>query len=55
MPFKGDIPCAAHILNIVVQAILKSILKNKYNLNYSTQATNIEKDKENTKDLNSKF
>lgn len=29
--FTGDIPCVAHVLNLVVQDILKTIIKDVYN------------------------
>jgi hypothetical protein len=31
MKFQGDIPCLAHVLNLVVQDILKNIIKDAYN------------------------
>ena len=34
--FQGDIPYIAHILNLVVQDILKALIKNDYNTSYST-------------------
>ena len=35
--FQGDIPCIAHVLNLVIQDILKALLiKNDYDTSYST-------------------
>jgi hypothetical protein len=34
--FQGDISYIAHILNLVVQDILKALIKNNYNTSYST-------------------
>jgi hypothetical protein len=28
--FKGDIPCIAHVLNLIVQDILRAIIKDDY-------------------------
>jgi len=34
--FQGDIPCIAHVLNLVIQDILRALIKNDYNTSYST-------------------
>jgi DUF1009 family protein len=34
--FQGDIPYIAYVLNLVVQDILKALIKNDYNTSYST-------------------
>ena len=34
MKFQGDIPCIAHVLNLVIQDILKALIKNDYNTSY---------------------
>jgi hypothetical protein len=34
MKFQGDIPCIAHILNLVIQDILKALIKNDYDTSY---------------------
>ena len=33
--FQGDIPCIAHILNLVIQDILKALIKNDYDTSYT--------------------
>jgi len=35
--FKGDIACCAHVLNLVVQEVLKAALKKDYDLAYSSE------------------
>jgi hypothetical protein len=32
--FRGDIPCIAYVLNLVVQYIIKDIIKNDYDTSY---------------------
>ena len=32
--FQGDIPCIAHVLNLVIQDILKALIKNDYDISY---------------------
>jgi hypothetical protein len=48
MKFQGDIPYIAYILNLVIQDILKGLIKNDYNTSYSKDIYNKEKDKEDT-------
>jgi hypothetical protein len=38
--FQGDIPCIAYILNLVVQDILKALIKNSYNTSYTKDIYN---------------
>jgi DUF1009 family protein len=33
--FQGDIPCIAYVLNLVIQDILKALIKNDYDTSYS--------------------
>jgi hypothetical protein len=33
--FQGDIPCIAHVLNLVIQDILKALIKNDYDTSYT--------------------
>jgi hypothetical protein len=35
MKFQGDIPCIAHVLNLMVQDILKALIKNDYDTSYT--------------------
>jgi hypothetical protein len=53
--FEGNVACIAHVLNLVVQDILKAIIKNKddYNALDNQDVFNIENEEE--EDLNSKF
>jgi hypothetical protein len=56
--FEGDIACVAHVLNLVVQAILKALIKNDYDYNAlnNQDVFNIKNEnKENDEDLSSKF
>ena len=46
MKFQGDIPCLAHILNLVVQDILKAIIKDAYNNLDNNNIYNIENEEE---------
>ena len=46
MKFQGDIPCLAHVLNLVVQDILKAIIKNTYNNFDNNNIYNIENEEE---------
>jgi hypothetical protein len=43
--FQGDIPCIAHVLNLVIQDILKAFIKNDYNTSYSIDFYEQERDK----------
>ena len=49
--FQGDIPCFTHVLNLIIQDILKIIIKNDYNINQDI--FNTENDKE--EDISSKL
>ena len=46
MKFQGDIPCLAHVLNLVVQDILKAIIKDTYNNLDNNNIYNIENEEE---------
>jgi C4-dicarboxylate transporter len=46
MKFKGDIPCLVHVLNLVVQEILKTIIKEAYNDLDNKNIFNIKNEKE---------
>jgi hypothetical protein len=46
MKFQGDIPCLAHVLNLVVQDILKAIIKDAYNNLDNNNIYNIENEEE---------
>ena len=46
MKFQGDIPCLAHVLNLVVQDILKAIIKDAYNNLNNNNIYNIKNKKE---------
>ena len=46
MKFQGDIPYLAHILNLVVQDILKAIIKDAYNNLDNNNIYNIENEEE---------
>jgi hypothetical protein len=35
LKFQGDIPCIAHVLNLMVQDILKALIKNDYDTSYT--------------------
>ena len=35
MKFQGDTPYIAYILNLVIQDILKALIKNNYNTSYA--------------------
>ncbi len=48
--FQGNTPCIAHILNLVVQDILKGIIKNDYNTSYSKDIYKEEKEEDNNKE-----
>jgi len=43
MKFQGDIPCIAHVLNLVIQDILKALIKNDYDT-YTTDIYEQEKE-----------
>jgi hypothetical protein len=32
--FQGDIPCITHVLNLIIQDILKGLIKNDYDASY---------------------
>jgi hypothetical protein len=51
--FYGDIHCVAHVLNLVVQDILKAIIKDEYNDIHNVY--NIENNDDYIKDISSKF
>ena len=42
--FQGDIPCIAHVLNLVIQDILKALIKNDYDTSYKIDIYNQEKE-----------
>jgi hypothetical protein len=44
MKFQGDIPYIAYILNLVIQDILKALIKNDYNTSYTTNIYKQEKE-----------
>ena len=46
--FQGDIPCIAHVLNLVIQDILKALIKNDYNTSYTKDifVAELDEDKE---------
>ena len=46
MKFQGDIPCLAHVLNLVIQDILKAIIKDAYNNLDNNNIYNIENEEE---------
>ena len=46
MKFQGDIPCLAHVPNLVVQDILKAIIKDAYNNLNNNNIYNIENEEE---------
>jgi CMP-2-keto-3-deoxyoctulosonic acid synthetase len=48
--FQGDIPCIAHILNSVIQDILKALIKNDYNTSYSKDIYKAELTNDNKED-----
>jgi hypothetical protein len=33
--FVTDIPCITHVLNLVIQDILKALIKNNYDISYT--------------------
>ena len=51
--FYGDIHCVAHVLNLVVQNILKVIIKNDYN--NITDVYTIKNNNNYIKDISSKY
>jgi hypothetical protein len=54
--FQGDISCIAHVLNLVVQDILKAIIKEAYNSFNNDDIYNIENEDEIEEDMpNSEF
>jgi hypothetical protein len=44
--FQGDIPCIAHVLNLVIQDILKALIKNNYDTSYKNDVFIVEFDEE---------
>ncbi|PVH70960.1 hypothetical protein DL98DRAFT_577629 [Cadophora sp. DSE1049] len=44
--FQGDTPCIAYMLNLVVQDILKSLIKKDYDTSYVNDIYNVENNKE---------
>ena len=44
LKFQGDIPCIAHVLNLVIQDILKGLIKNDYDSSYKEDIYEIEKE-----------
>ena len=42
--FQGDVPYIAHILNLIIQDILKALIKNDYNTSYTTDIYKQEKE-----------
>ena len=44
MKFQGDIPCIAHVLNLVIQDILKAFIKNDYDTSYTMDIYEQEKE-----------
>ena len=56
MKFQGDIPCLAHVLNLVVQDILKAIIKDAYNNLDNNNIYNIKNEEEEEEEVsNSKL
>ena len=58
--FQGDIPCIAHVLNLVIQDILKALIKNDYDTSYSTdlyeqEMEELEDSEEEVEQVTSKF
>jgi hypothetical protein len=52
--FEGDIPCLAHVLNLVVQDILKAIIKDDYDSN-TQDIYRVENEEDNNEEVSSKF
>ena len=48
--FQGDIPCIAHVLNLVIQDILKTLIKNDYDTSYIQDIYNKEKEEQTDKE-----
>ena len=44
--FQGDIPCIAHVLNLVIQDIIKGIIKEDYDSSYINDIYTEENDSE---------
>jgi len=51
MKFQGDIPYIAHVLNLIIQDILKALIKNNYNTSYTIDIYKQEKDKNDTEEV----
>jgi hypothetical protein len=41
---QGDVPYIAHILNLIIQDIVKALIKNDYNTSYTTNIYKQEKE-----------
>jgi hypothetical protein len=52
MKFQGDIPYIAHVLNLIIQDILKALIKNNYDTSYTKDVYKEEKDDEDKEDSN---
>jgi hypothetical protein len=50
MKFQGDITCLAHVLNLVVQDILKALIKEGYNNLDNNLVYNIENEDDDSLD-----
>jgi hypothetical protein len=50
MKFQGDIACLAHVLNLVVQDILKALIKEGYNDLDNNLVYNIENEDDDSLD-----
>jgi hypothetical protein len=50
MKFQGDITCLAHVLNLVVQDILKALIKEGYNDLDNNLVYNIENEDDDSLD-----
>ena len=48
--FQGDIPCIAHVLNLVIQDILKALIKNNYNTSYTKDIYKAELEEDDKED-----
>jgi hypothetical protein len=48
--FYKDVPCIAYILNLVIQDIIKTLIKNNYNISYAKDIYNEEKEENITEE-----
>jgi DUF1009 family protein len=51
LKFEGDIPCIAHVLNLIIQDILKTLIKNDYDTSYNRDIYEVEEEEDEEDDI----